>query len=223
MSSGWISVMGLYYMDQSIFDGMILPDGMDADLVKDNILLETAELEIILTNPDKLKWAISTWSKKRLPSWQRIYDVLLKKYDPLENYRRHEQRNIDRERTGQNEDHTTIGTENAGSGTDINIPDETSTLSKTGFNSGNLQVTEQENRTGENTTTTSYENQTDTTSDRSGEENEQESTEENALIYGNIGITSSQTLLLQEIEVAQQNIIDIITEDFKESFCVMVY
>lgn len=223
MSSGWISVMGLYYMDQSIFDDMILPDGMDADLVRDNILFETAELEIILTNPEKLKWAISTWSKKKLPSWQRIYNVLLAKYDPLENYRRHEQRNIDREKTGQNEDHTTIGTENAGSGSDVYIPDETSTLSKTGFNSGALQVTEQENRTGENTTTTSYENQTDTTNDRTGSDQEQESTEETALLYGNIGVTTSQQMLIQEIEVAQQNIIEIITEDFKESFCVMVY
>lgn len=40
---------------------------------------------------------------------------------------------------------------------------------------------------------------------------------------GNIGVTSSQQLILEEEKVAEFNIYDKISEDFRNRFCVMVY
>lgn len=41
---------------------------------------------------------------------------------------------------------------------------------------------------------------------------------------GNIGVTTSQQMLEQEIEVAAKlNVMKIITESFKERFCILVY
>lgn len=49
-------------------------------------------------------------------------------------------------------------------------------------------------------------------------------TERTVLAYGNIGVTTSQEMLTQEMEIAKiLNVIPIIVESFKERFCLMVY
>ena len=50
--SATVSLLGLSRINPGILDELALPDGLDADLVKDNLLAETAELEVIY--PDAL-------------------------------------------------------------------------------------------------------------------------------------------------------------------------
>lgn len=40
---------------------------------------------------------------------------------------------------------------------------------------------------------------------------------------GNIGVTSTQSLILQEAEVAQMNLYNFIADSFKRNFCICVY
>lgn len=58
-----------------------------------------------------------------------------------------------------------------------------------------------------------------------GEKIEHEgTTERTVLAYGNIGVTTSQEMLTQEMELAKIiNVIPIIIESFKNRFCLMVY
>lgn len=247
MSSGWISVMGLYYADETIFDDMVIPDGVDKDVVKDSILWETAELEVLLTNPDKFKWALSAWSKKRMATWERVWNVMQMQYDPLENYRRNEERTINREsqsssegaETGTIQDSGSVNknesVESASSSHEEYKPDNTETISKTGYDSGSLQTTDQVHRTGEDVTDLSVSNETLTTGEttstnnqasnvqRSGQESGSDNTEERVLAFGNIGTMTSQQMLMSEIEVAQVNMVEIIVDEFKDAFCIQVY
>ena len=247
MSSGWISVMGLYYANETIFDDMVIPAGVDRDSVKDSILWETAELEVLLTNPDKFKWALSAWSKKRMSTWDRVWKVMQMQYDPLENYRRNEERTINREsqsssegsETGTIQDNGSVSkndsVESASSSHEEYKPDNTETIAKTGYDSGSLQTTDQVHRTGEDVTDLSVSNETLTTGEttstnnqesniqRSGQESGSDNTEERVLAFGNIGTLTSQQMLMSEIEVAQVNMIEIIVEEFKEAFCLLVY
>lgn len=80
-----LSVMGLYQYDQSLFDTLQLPEELDRDTLIGNILLECAELEAFISDPEVLKEAIGYWSKKNLDNWQHIYEVMVKEYDPLWN------------------------------------------------------------------------------------------------------------------------------------------
>lgn len=41
--------------------------------------------------------------------------------------------------------------------------------------------------------------------------------------YGNIGVTTSQEMLLQEINVANQSMQKMIIDEFKDEFCILVY
>ena len=86
-----LSIKGLYSYDNSIFDGMLLPEEYEQyrDLVINMILTECGELEILYPNPEFMKVMIVAWSEKNLPYWQRYLDLLSEEYDPLNNYSKH--------------------------------------------------------------------------------------------------------------------------------------
>lgn len=85
-----LSVMGLYEWDDTLFDNMIVPTGIDSDLLVQNIIFETAELEVIYPDPVMMKYAIGVWSQKELERWQAYMAVLnVEDYDPFINMDRH--------------------------------------------------------------------------------------------------------------------------------------
>ena len=89
--SAQMSLWGLYQVDPTILDGLILPTGMDADNLKDNLLLETESMEILYPNTLFLKMAIQVWAAERLDVWTKLYNTTQLVYDPIENYDRREQ------------------------------------------------------------------------------------------------------------------------------------
>lgn len=102
-------------------DDFHLPTGMDADTVKNNLLLETESMEILYPNPVFLKNAIDVWSQERLEVWQKLYDTTQLEYNPLDNYDRWEESN----------------TSNAGSSSGSS----TSTSAATAYNSDDFKDT----------------------------------------------------------------------------------
>lgn len=81
-----IDLWMLYQYDNTILDNLHLPDSLDADTVKDNLLLECAEQELLYTEPGFLKNAIDVWSTKQLPVWDKLAATLNFDYNPIENY-----------------------------------------------------------------------------------------------------------------------------------------
>lgn len=88
--SAQLSLWGLYQVDPTILDGLILPTGMDADNLKDNLLLETESMEILYPNTTFLKAAVTVWAAERKDVWDKLYATTQLQYDPIENYDRNE-------------------------------------------------------------------------------------------------------------------------------------
>ena len=96
-----VTPLSLYMLDDTLFDGLQLPTmptnptdypdlyvqgfALDRDVLVNNILMETGEMDCIYPEPDFCKWAITQWSKKELPVWQELYNTLFYKYNPLWN------------------------------------------------------------------------------------------------------------------------------------------
>lgn len=80
-----LSVLGLYQARNDLFDEMIIPEGMDKDIIINNILMECAELESLFPNPSFMKTAIGLWSKKEMYTWNRIWTASQIEYNPLWN------------------------------------------------------------------------------------------------------------------------------------------
>ena len=90
----WLSLLGLYRYDNTIFDELVVPaEVVKSDLIQ-NLLVETAELEVIYPDPEIMRQIIGSWSRARINVWNRIALVLYKNYDPFINITRDETRTI---------------------------------------------------------------------------------------------------------------------------------
>lgn len=98
-----ITPLTLYNIDDTIFDDIPIPKynfprsvefddlflrvgwELDKQVLINNILLETAELDTIYTNPDFFKFAVKQWAAKEFPVWQALYETIFYKYNPIWN------------------------------------------------------------------------------------------------------------------------------------------
>lgn len=89
-----LSILGLYTWDNTLFDGMSLPNELDKDTLVQNILNDYAEMEVIYPDSHFMKSAITQWSAMRLHAWDRMQEVLYEDYEPFINIKRDEIRTI---------------------------------------------------------------------------------------------------------------------------------
>lgn len=212
-----LSILGLYTYDNTIFDLLTLPEGLSKDNLIKNILSRLAELEIIYPNPTVLKDLIGVWSVSCQYSWAKLYATMTATYNPIDNYDRTETRTLNSQETGSSQaggaDTVTGSAQNAKAG---NILDKAA-----GFNTG-AQALVDKNKTETNENDSLTTNGT-TTYGRTNAETFTKADTETIHARGNIGVTTTQQMLTQEREIAAFNIYDIITEDFKQKFCILVY
>lgn len=234
-----LSILGLYQWDNSIFDLMEYPTGFSTiqkETVRDNILVECAELECLYPNPEVMKNVIAIWSRKEKPYWDRVFKAASAEYNPLENYRRTETEQIS---DGRTEKHS--GSDrNIASGSDRQTGNNTNTETNSGTDTVNNSITGYDSNTlvnHDSSATIHGHSVTDTGSGSNTQqygrvdtvnhgENIEHSgnTDRSLLAFGNIGVTTSQEMLTQEMEIAKIiNVIPIIIESFKDRFCILVY
>lgn len=205
---GTLSLWGLYQADETILDNMQLPDGVDADLVKASILFDCAELEILYPDPTFLKMLVGVWSTKELPVWTRVNNAINLEYNPIENYDRKE------EWTEGEEGNRAI--ERNSSGNSASTGEDESKHYVYGFNTqGDVN---QSRDTSENSNTVN------TSGQETGEETNSVDREHSGRVHGNIGVTTSQQMLQSELDIAPKlNIVEYITQSFKQRFCLLIY
>lgn len=87
----WISITGMYVLDNTLFDDMALPAGVDKNVLIYNLLSETAEFEVLYPDIAFMKEMLKMWSFKELPVWERMYKTTTLEYNPIENYDRIEE------------------------------------------------------------------------------------------------------------------------------------
>ena len=80
-----LSIMGMYNFDNTLFDGLQVPSGIDKQDIIDEILTRCAELEVLYPAPSIMKRAIEIWSKSNQIKWQKLYDTMTVEYNPIWN------------------------------------------------------------------------------------------------------------------------------------------
>lgn len=199
MSDSKISILGLYRWDSDLFKYLSLPDGIDKDTLVNNILLKSAEFECLYSDSDFMKDAIALFSTKWQNTFKRWIDAITTEYNPLENYDRIEEW----EESNTNKLN--------GKSVESSNDNGTNTTNKSAFDTSTLQPYGQNviNNYGSNSSST--ENVVQNDNKRAGR------------AHGNIGVTTSQQMLREELDVALWNIYEHITDIFLQEFCIMVY
>lgn len=208
-------IISLMQYDPSLFDGMVLPEGVDKELVIDTIMQKYGDSPLDHEDPAYLKYYIPVWSKRNLDSWKKLFATLSFVYNPLENAlldeTTEETRNIDRkqDRTG------TASMENSGT-TGVN---KTAEHLVSAENASDYQPDNRD--TGTEQTTVNQTTGTDST------ENTAEQTAETVRStynrHGSIGVVTPQNMIQQEREVDKFVIYDYIADSFRDAFCLLLY
>lgn len=254
-----LSLVGMYNHDDTLFSGMTFPDefeSTDKQVFINNVVLECAELELLYSDWDFLKFAINSWSEKEVFNWNRLYTAMVAEYNPIENYNRTENITVtnsgkdsvqssgtdsvaasgkDTNQASGNDTDTKTGTDTmAGSGSDTDTKSRTSFENNSFANTEKIQMTKGSSQTETFNTVLTHANgrkdeltygKTDTTTyGKKDETTYGHKITTTGNISGNIGVTTSQQMLEQEIAIIPKlNLIDTMIESFKNRFCLLVY
>ena len=234
-----VDLIGMYNYDNTLLDLMQLPEDIDRPTLIDNLLMESAEQEILYSNLGFLKQAIGSWSAKQLPIWEHLIETTKYEYNPIWNkdgtVTETETRNLAGSETVVDE------TDRVDNLTDKNTRDfedkETRNLAGSnlnsvyGFNSSTPAPanSDESSDTGTDTIEHSGTDTMDHTGRQDIDRNLQRDTTDTGTVkherieQGNIGLTSTQDLISQERQIALFNVMDVIIKDFIKRFCLAVY
>ena len=233
-----ISILGMYKIAPTIFDDFNPPDGVVRQDVIDNILFECSELEVAYPQPDTLKRMIGVWSTSNQYTWEKLLKSTQFEYNPIWNK---DGTVTETETHGGKLERATIedGTNtNKQTGSNTQSTDSNNTANSetigqvSAFNSTNSGTWDNKEKTsvnddGEQHTTASASGESNGTETRKNTRNETE-TDTRTITHervekGNIGVTTTQSMIEEERQVAMFNFIDAVTESFKAKFCIGVY
>lgn len=205
-------IRALLDWDDTLFDGMVLPEDIDdADtrkLIVDDIILRHGDTPLFIPEPTVMKYYITSWSKRMLPIFTRMYAACTAEYNPIENYDRQEDRTETTEDTMGNT--RTLNTSTATTGTNT-TEDSVSAENVTTFSPDTKSV--------------QTPNLTEADSGTIGDSGSYDgSLTIDSHIHGNIGVTTSQQMLESELTlVPKLDIIRIISDSWAAEFCLAVY
>ena len=248
-----LDLMGIYNYDNTVLDLLKLPEDdngnelIDRDALKDNLLMDTAEMEILYPDSSFLKLAIGSWSKKQLPIWTKLYESTQFEYNPIWNVDGIVVEERDLAGTDyRTDDHTTERThDDSMERTHDDTLERThdDTLERThddtletkndvyGYNSSTEAPESKVTADHDGTITDAHtgtitDAHTGTITDTDTGTINHDTTDTGSITttrQGNIGVTSTQSLIKEQRDVVQFNIMDYIINDFKNRFCLLVY
>ena len=234
-----------------LFELMNLPDGIDKDTVVANIIQNSSEFEVMYPNPSYVHDSLLFWSKKWFWTFEKWIKAISIKYEPLYNYDRHEEwtdnnthsddDTLNSKRTGTADISGTSqgetvshneGTSNTFDELDSEVETKKSAFDSSTYSPYDDVVTDSTDKINVTTSDDGSITSSDSTTSRSNSSDDYDESRNNkgefenvhkGYMYGNIGVTSSQDMLQQELDVAMFNLYDRITDIFIQEYCIPVY
>lgn len=175
----------------SLLDGVVVPDGIDTDILKSNIMLEAGLRIPLYSEPETMKEAISVWFLSRAWTFEHLLAIIESEYSPIENYDRNESYTrtyddeTDRTETGSGSDTTERSTDG-----NLVETDDVSAFDATGYQPSTQRTTDDDRTI---TDELSYGKTLTINDDYKRKEGYTGRT------HGNIGVTTNQQMIEQEI------------------------
>ena len=209
--------------DHSVFENMILPDGIDKDTLIGSIILRCQEFELLFSDPDFMIAAVNVWSRKNYWTFDKWVKLINIEYNPLYNKDYHEELEIKHE--GKTEGSGSTKDESDYTRTDNLKTEEDTTVthSEKAYNDSDFVATTEDVTDGELNHTGTQRNAGMSEGSFDNESKDEFKDDHTLHGYGNIGITASQELFFKEIDVARFNMYEHIADLFCQEFCIMVY
>lgn len=225
------STIDLLEADEDLFSNMVLPDGVDRDLVIETILEKYGMQALVRPDPSYMKKHIGVWSRRKLWTWTKLYDTLNLKYNPIDNTDKYEDYTDERttERTTAGETASTSG------GTDSRTENETTSGTRnetadhdvSAENASYYQPDSRDATRGSNEDSRENTARGTTSLTSNGTNSETENYTDTFThtlhTHGNIGVTTTQQMIEAERESVRYNLVEEIAADYQAAFCLDIY
>ena len=227
MSSAKITMIGceraLEVNNESLFDNLILPSGIDKDTLVAELLVRSGEFEVLYPDPYMIRDLIGFWSKKHYPTFDKWIKALNVEYNPLDNYDRHEE--ITEEHEGTFNGKTSSTNNSQGDSKSKVENDDTTTITgdTTGYNSSDFVDNDKSVNVLDGEQNSSSEYKDKTTGSGTQDNTDKYKNKHLSHLWGNIGVTTSAQMLQEELDVRRFNIYSQIADIFVSEFCILVY
>ena len=243
MSLSKMTLIGMYNWDNTLFSNLSTPTGIDNSLLIDTILLNGGEFEVLYADVDFMKNAIGRWSNKWQRTMERWIAVLEKEYNPIENYDRIEDwtdanSKLSSMTSNRNEDsmhsegikrsEAAIASDASVSSGEGDTENKVSAYDSTTYSAHDRADTSSKG-TNNSLGTTDAKGETNTSNINSLRESNEDKSIENdngihsGRIHGNIGVKTTQSMVLEEIDVSRFNIYDEIANLFLQELTIYTY
>lgn len=199
-----------------LFSGVVAPAPLNIETLKSAIMIRCGLLTPVYNDPETFIAATTYWFTSKQWTFQHLINIVNAEYSPIENVDRYD----DTETKHSGSDSKQGGYKNTESGRDSNIVDETDTNNISAFNSNAFQPDNQNiiSRTNH----TDYSHVLDSRNDETTTYGANEKFTQH--LHGNIGVTSNQQLINQELELLSKfDIYKYIAEEFEKDNFIMVY
>lgn len=223
-----LTLIGMYNYDHDLFHLLSLPDGMDKYLFINALLMRYGENPVVFPSVPFCKSAIGVWSAKWYDSLERMLEAVTEDYNPLHNYDRHESYTDTETGSNTGSSTETIADQGAEESKYVTDTDTTGTEENT-ISAENVSTYQPDNKredsgTLDSTVTGRVSKGNTRTENRTDNGSNSRNLNHTAHLYGNIGVTTSQQMLLEEIKLRKDlSIYDVAAELFYREFCLYVY
>lgn len=199
MATMTLTLIGLYKVDETLFDNMILPDAIDRDTFINSLLMKSGEFELLYPDLDFMKDFIGIWSRKWYQTFSKWYEGTQASWNPIENYDRYEEESEIKDGTVKN---------NGTNEMTVNGSEENKVSA---YDSGTYQPSGE--AVNSSTTNASNNNTTD----------EDYTISKSSHIHGNIGVTQASQMLEGFYKITEWNLYDHMSDVFIREMCIPVY
>lgn len=217
---------------EDIFSGVVVPEPLDPEDVKSAIMIRCGLLAPVYAEPSTFRQMCTYWFKSHKWNIEHLVNIILADYSPIENFDRYEDITVDRtgkEAHSGSDNNTSSGSDSVSYGKSDtmqhghNIENQVSA-----YNSSDYSNSEKELHSGSDVNTSSG---SDTTNygkintntygeiiDNTGKDVTK------SHLHGNIGVTTNQQMIEQELELLKSfNIYEWIASRFEDDLFLTVY
>lgn len=237
------TVWGMYRAYPEILDNIELPEEMDKDTMLDYIFMYAGSNEARYSDPLLMERLVKRWFSARKHDFTMMWRALHAEYNPIENTDRYEDYWRSYNRTGSGKEGRsgnqttqltgeTSGTGNT-EGTQTRTPNLTAEETTSAFDSEVYQPYKKRVDSGTEENTSKENSETSAKSKQNGSVTEQTDINRNESLkdeekyglhsHGNIGVTTNQEMINEELELRRYDLYKQIALLFEDEFTITVY
>lgn len=210
--------------DIDVLDGVNVPAPLSVDTMKSAIMIRCGLLTPVYGEPQSFRDMVAFWFTVKQWTIEHLIKVVQAEYSPIENYDRYEEWDETHKGTVTDNGTATDKHKRSGNYTDVNSGSDTEENTVSAYNSSSYQPDTKRVDTAGKTLKNTHSDTEDIDRENKNTNARDLADKHTGHLHGNIGVTTNQQMIEQELELLRHfDIYGYIAERFEEDNMLMIY